>query len=1310
MLPSREEVAVIGMAGRLPGARSIDELWRNLTRGVESIRSFSREELVEAGVDPAVLGDPDYVNAGAVLDDADMFAASFFGYSPRDAELTDPQQRVFLECAWEALESAGYDAARCPGVVSVFAGIALNSYFQNNLMTRPELRPLLGQFQMTLGNEKDFLATRVAYKLNLRGPSLTVQTGCSTSLVATHLACQALLGGECDIAIVGGGRIRVPLSGGYRYVEGGVPSPDGHCRAFDARADGCVAGSGMAAVVLKRLSDAIRDGDLVHAVIRGSAINNDGGDKIGFTAPSVSGQAAVITQALAMADVSADSIGYLEAHGTGTALGDPIEIAALTQAYREHTARRGYCLIGSIKTNIGHLDAGAGVAGLIKAVLAVKHGEIPPSLHFERPNPHIDFAGSPFAVAAQLTLWDNGGRPRRAGVSSFGIGGTNAHLIVEQAPARAASPGSVLPQLLVVSAKTAAALDQASANLTAALRDAHEVNLADVAHTLQAGRSAFGHRRVVVARDAGEAARLLAAGDPQRVFSGVASGVAPSVVFLFPGGGAQYVEMGRELYERLPEYRTSIDRSCEAAQTILGMNLRCVLFPDERCRPQAGQMLEQPRLALAALFATELAVAQLLIALGIRPAAMLGHSMGEYVAACVAGVFTQEQGLALVAKRGELFETLADGAMLSVPLSEAELTPLLGSDVSIGAVNAPALCMASGPAAAIANLERRLADSGIDAQRIHIAVAAHSAMLDPILPEFDRFCRSVPLARPQLPFVSNLTGTWITGAQATDPAYWVQHLRQTVRFADGMNTLLSEPGRVFVETGPGRTLSGLARQQDVKTQQAWATIKHVKDADSDLATLLQGIGRLWLAGVPVNWERIHDGPRRRVSLPTYPFERTRHWIEPIVRAETGVVAAAPVVTAALEPIGRRIERRIEHSVETPRDASASRTQRLTQALKELLHDLSGVDIRALDERATFLELGFESLFLTQANAAVQRQFKVRTTFRQWFEQTPTISALAAFLDQKLPPDVPGAPAPDARPTEGPVAAPHGVEPLPATASAIGPWKPIDGRSSTGLTTGQLDHVRALIERYCRKTAGSKRMSEEQRTRLADPRSGANFRQIWKEMVYQIAVTHSRGSRLWDIDGNEFIDVTMGFSVNLFGFSPDFVTKAIARQLECGIEIGVLAPATRDVANAICEMTGVDRVCFVNTGSEANMAAIRAARTVTGRERIAVFAGAYHGISDEVLVKSIRANGQPRSVPVAPGIPPSMFTHVTVLDYGDAAAIEFLRCEGHDFAAVLVEPIQTRHPDLQPREFLHALRAVTEETGTALVFDEVVTGF
>jgi amino acid adenylation domain-containing protein len=1306
--PEREDVAVIGMAGRFPGARTVQEFWRNLREGIESVRSFTREELAACGVDPSVLDDPGYVNAGALLDDAEWFASSFFGYSPRDAELMDPQQRVFLECAWEALESAGYDPERCPGTVSVYAGIALDTYFQNNLLGHPELAPLVGQFQLTLGNEKDFVATRVAHKLNLRGAAFTVQSGCSTSLVATHLACQSLLSGECDLALVGGGRIRVPLHAGYHYLEGGVPSPDGHCRAFDADARGCVAGSGMAAVVLKRLSDAQRDGDVIHAVLRGSAINNDGGNKTGFTAPSVDGQSAAIQQALAMADVDAASIGYVEAHGTGTSLGDPIEIAALTRAYRKHTDRRGYCRIGSVKTNIGHLDAGAGVAGLIKAVLAVKHGEIPPSLNYRSPNPQIDFENSPFVVATSLEPWSDADGPRRAGVSSFGIGGTNAHVIVEQPPdVERLVPGRAA-QVLVLSAKSAGALDQSSANLADALRRDPSHDLADVAYTLQTGRSPFAHRRMLVSRTSASAVDLLESRDPVRVISGTARLEDPPIAFLFPGGGAQYPRMGLELYETEPVYRHALDRCLNHAPS--GPAVRPLLFPPDAELANAARELERPSRSLPALFATEFAVAERLKAFGIRPAAMLGHSMGEYVAACLAGVFTPEEGMALVAKRGELFETLPEGGMLSVPLPSRELAALLGPELSLGAVNGPEHCIASGPARAIDDLEARLFARGVDCTRIHISVAAHSSMLDPILDEFERFWRTIALRKPSIPFVSNLTGTWITDEQATDPTYWVRHLRCTVQFAAGMDTLLASPERLFLEVGPGRTLAGLARQQTVKTPSAFTTMRHPKEVASDVDVLLQAIGRLWVSGASINWRALHSpASRRRVGLPTYPFERMRHWIDP-VSVKRPVMPSLDMQGAAMTSA-----RPSAHELSTtPVMAEAGakpRRDRLVAELKAMLNGMSGVDMAQLDEHATFLALGFDSLFLTQATLALRRQYGVRITFRQLMEELRTIAAVAASLDGLLPQDGLHASPEPSRPAAQARAVPPTPHTLTPKHQPYNPYEPLaKGADSSSLTTEQRAHVDALISRYSKRSARSKQITQQYRQVLADPRTVAGFRSTWKEMIYPTVSTRSSGAYIWDADGNRSIDLMMGYGVNLFGHSPDFVVAAVRAQLERGFELGPQSELAGRIAELVTGLTGTERVTFCNTGSEAVLAAIRVARTVTGRSKIAIFAGSYHGLFDEVLTRSILVGGREQSVPLAPGIPRHMSRDVLVLPYGDPSALDAIRANAGELAAVLVEPVQSRRPDLQPAAFLRELRDVTTRADVPLVFDEMITGF
>ncbi|HEX2209901.1 MAG TPA: type I polyketide synthase, partial [Longimicrobium sp.] len=652
--PTGLEIAVVGMAGRFPGAPGVDALWANLRAGVESIRHFTDEELTAAGVPESLRTDPAYVPARGALAEVDRFDAAFFGFTPREAQVTDPQQRLFLEVAWEALEHAGYDAARVPGRVGVYAGTSMSSYYLN-LLSRPDVTAAAGEMAVHMGNDKDFLATRAAFKMGLEGPAVVVQTACSTSLVAVHLACQALLGGDCEMALVGGSAVVAHQHAGYLYQEGAIRSPDGRCRAFDAQARGTVGGSGVAVAALKRLEDALADGDTVHAVILGSAINNDGSAKIGFTAPRVEGQAAAIRAAHAAADVDPATITYVEAHGTGTELGDPIEIEALTRAFRAGTDRTGFCAIGSIKTNIGHLDVAAGIAGLIKTTLALRTGEIPPSLHFTRPNPQIDFASSPFYVNTTLAKWTPpAGVPRRAGVSSFGIGGTNAHVVMEQAPAVAPSPApSRAEQLLVLSARTETALDAAARRLAAHLEQNPEQALADVAWTLQQGRRAFAHRRAVVARTHAEAAQALA--DVGRGVAGRAGSEAPAAVFLFPGQGAQYAGMARGLHEREPVFREELDRCAGILRPLLGLDLRDAIFSDDADR------LKQTALTQPALFAVEYAIAKQWMAWGITPESMIGHSVGEYVAACLAGVFSLEDALALVAERGRLMQSPALG-------------------------------------------------------------------------------------------------------------------------------------------------------------------------------------------------------------------------------------------------------------------------------------------------------------------------------------------------------------------------------------------------------------------------------------------------------------------------------------------------------------------------------------------------------------------------------------------------------------------------------------------------------------------------
>jgi acyl transferase domain-containing protein/thioesterase domain-containing protein/acyl carrier protein len=880
---SGAEIAVVGMAGRFPGADDVDTFWENIRDGVESIQRYSDDELRATGVDEAMLRNPNYIKAGAPLNNMEMFDAGFFGFGPRDAAIMDPQHRHFLEVCWEALEHAGYDPARFEGSVGVFGGSGMNAYMPYNLFSNPDLMQSVGLFLIRhTGNDKDFMTTRVSYLLNLKGPSVNVQTACSTSLVAIHLGVQSLLNRETDMVLAGGVTIEMPHHRGYVYHEGEILSPDGHCRAFDAKSKGTVFGSGVGVVVLKRLEDAILAGDSVHAVIKGSAINNDGSGKVNYLAPSVDGQAASITEALALAGVEADTVSYVETHGTGTPIGDPIEVTALTQAFRTYTDKRNFCGIGSLKTNIGHLDTAAGVASFIKAVQALKHKQLPPSLNFEKPNPMIDFENSPFYVNARLQDWKTNGTPRRAGVSSLGVGGTNAHIVLEEAPELDASGESRHVQLLMLSAKSGTALDNMSANLVAYFRKHPDINLADAAYTLQVGRQHFNHRRIVAVHDVEDAINALESRDAKRVISHSISEQEPSVVFMFAGGGAQYPNMGRELYETEPVYRDTVDECLRLLKNYLKDDLKPLMFPDEAHLEQAASTLERATYALPALFITEYALAKLWMSWGVQPAAMTGHSLGEYTAACLAGVMSLKDALSIVTLRGVLFDTLPEGAMLSVPLGEDELRPLLNDQISIGAINAPGLCMASGSVQAIHELETQLAAQGIQARRLKISVAAHSHMLEPVLEKFHQGVAAIKLNKPTMPYITNVTGTWVKAEDVIDPAYWVRHLRNTVRFADGVTELLKEPNRVFLEVGPGNTLVALARMQMPKNaKQFISSLRHPQDNVSDLQFFLTALGQLWLNGYRVSWDAFYaDERRHRIPLPTYPFDHQRYWIEP----------------------------------------------------------------------------------------------------------------------------------------------------------------------------------------------------------------------------------------------------------------------------------------------------------------------------------------------------------------------------------------------------------------------------------------------
>jgi amino acid adenylation domain-containing protein len=1380
-------VAIIGMAGRFPGARSVEELWRNLCAGVESISFFSAAEMEACGVSRDLLRQPGYVPAKGVVADVDLFDHEFFGTSARLAQVMDPQQRLFLECAWEALEDAGYDPDLYPGSIGIYAGSAPSTYLMHHVLPNYPRIANLGEIQITTANDKDYLPTLASYKLNLHGPSLAVQTACSSSLVAVHLACQSLLGNECDMALAGGVSIKFPERSGYLYQEGSILSPDGHCRPFDARAQGTVSSSGLGLVVLKRYEDAVADGDSIRAVLLGSAINNDGARKIGFTAPSMDGQAQVIAEALAVAGVDPATIGSIEAHGTGTSLGDPIEVAALRRVFAVPRAAGELCALGSIKSNLGHLDTAAGVAGLIKAVLSLHHGMIPPSLHFESPNPALELGDGPFFVNDRLREWRSASGLRRAGVSSFGVGGTNAHVVLEEAPLQTALPAQRPWHVLVVSARSAAALEIAGRRLADHLERNPEIDLADVAYTLQVGRRAFDHRRALVCRDTASA-RMELARPGGRTRHERHRG--RPVAFLFPGQGAQYPGMAGELYAEEPVFRTEVDRCCDFIAASVGTDLRRLVFPPPGEETEAAGRLSETVNAQPALFVIEYALAQLWKSLGVKPQAMIGHSLGEIVCACVSGVFRLEDALQLVVARGRLMQSLPRGVMLSVGLPPADLEPLLDSRIALAAVNAGDRCVLAGESAAMADLESDLMSRGVSLRRLETSHAFHSPMMEPVQTALADLVGRLKLGAPKIPWISNVTGTWITPEEAVDPGYWAQHIRCTVRFAGGLAALLQQD-QALLEVGPGTTLGSLARR--VAAGRDLPIVSSLPDASPSrpqIPHLLDSLADLWLSGVAIDWKAFHyREPRRRVPLPTYPFEGQRAWLESARPAASAGSALHESESRPPESLAVHEEVRvaeIEAAVAADIASVSVRQGRILSILGEIVSDLLGIPAERIDIDLPFLEVGVDSLILIQASQVIHQRFGVKLSLAQLLEEHTTLSLVAAALDRELPPDAfaqapAAAPVPQPEPVPAPLPAraeapppdvafalpPSALQqivseqlqlmsrqidllrnatglpaaspevpaaalagaapafpPAPAREPAAKPNEPAPAAGATALhpfaagpvlsetkdlSTRQRRHLEALISRYCARTAESKRRTREHRPHLAENRASVGFRMRWKEMVYPLIVERSAGSRIWDLDGNEYVDLAMGFSVHLFGHSPEFVVKALEEQMRKGLQLGPQSDLAGEVASTISRMTGMERVTFTNSGTEAVMTALRLARAVTGRTRIALFDGSYHGSFDGVLARRAGSGGQ-RSLPSSPGVPRGMIDDMMVLDYGSPAALDALRAVGGELAAVLVEPVQSRRPGLQPREFLRQLRRLTEEVGAALIFDEVVTGF
>jgi amino acid adenylation domain-containing protein len=1048
------DVAIVGMAGRFPGARDLDELWTNLCEGRETVTFFGRDEL-DPQVPASDRQDPRYVPARGVLEAADWFDAAFFGISPSEAELMDPQLRVFLEVAWEAFENAGIVGEDVPGLVGVWAGMGNNFYYPLNVLTRPDKLAIMGEIAAEIGNEKDHIAPRVSHKLNLTGPSLSVHTACSTTLVVIENAYQALVSQQVDVALAGGVDVRTPQKSGQRYEEGGIFTIDGHCRPFDAAATGTMFGEGAGAVVLKRLDDALRDGDTVYAVIKGAAVNHDGSRKVSYLAPSVDGQARVIAAALAIADVNPDTITMVEAHGTATPVGDPIEVEALTRVFRAYTQRRRYCALGSIKGNFGHATTAAGIAGLIKATLALRHRTIPPTLHFTKPNARIDFESSPFFVADKLRAWEPSGTVRRAAVSSFGFCGTNAHAILEEAPPTEAASAPTRPlQLVLASARSPEALAATAEALGRSLRGASSAQLADAAYTTHVGRKRHELRRCAVVGPGEDALIALTSEAGHSVASLRSDATAPAVAFVLPGQGAQHVNMGLALYRNEPRFRDAIDACAEKLEPHLGRDLRALLFPSEADADNARALLSETIYTQPAIFSVSYATATLFMHWGVHPTSVIGHSIGEFVAATLAGVMDLHDALRLVATRGKLMQGLASGSMLAVRLGAQRLLDRLPAGIDLAADNAPEACVLAGPTGAVDRLAEELAAEGVLCRKLATSHAFHSSMMDPVVEPFRRAVESVGLSPPRLAFVSTVTGDHVEAADVTSSDYWARHIRSPVLFSPALKQLLGDGQRVLLDCGPGRSSSTLALQHrpkgparskraDPHENEGPARSKRAdpnenegparsKRADpnenegpgrvvaamsdrsapgDDQRSALLGLGSLWLHGCCIDWTAFHEGEkRRRIAIPTYRFQRQRYWIEPGDRREPAIEssrasqdeppATAPCLSSA--------------SCAPARTARATTEDETTGVLRQLIEELLGEAVDDFDENKSFVAMGLDSILLTQLARAIRMRTGVEVTFRQLLQQYQTLRLLGdAVRSQRSRDAVPAAkPAPE----------------------------------------------------------------------------------------------------------------------------------------------------------------------------------------------------------------------------------------------------------------------------------------------------------
>jgi amino acid adenylation domain-containing protein len=1375
---SVQTVAVIGMACQMPGADDVDEFWDNLQNGVESISFFTEEDL-SSELEQALISNPNYVKAKGVIKDCDKFDADFFGISPLEATVMDPQQRLMLQTAWHALEDAGacVDVDRLR--IGVFVGANWARYYQQYVLPNNDIKKRFGSFNAGLANEADFLSTRLSYKLNLKGPSVNIFTACSTGLVAIAQACAAIENGDCEVAIAGGVSVSIPVNSGYLYQEGGMLSKDGHCRPFDADGSGTTFNDGVGCIVLKRLDLAKKDKDVIRAIVKGYAINNDGKEKASFTAPSFAGQVSVYEEALDRSGIDPQTVNFIETHGTATPLGDPIEVRALANVYSHHDRKiANKCAIGSVKSNIGHTIHAAGTAGFIKAVKAVETGKIPPTLHYKTANTKLELDKTRFYVNSKLEDWPVSDIPRRAAVSSLGVGGTNAHVVIEEyrKPSDSAessndsSRNSRLP--LFLSARNEQSLDELINAYTDYLSKYNEtLSLLPLSHASLTTRKHFECRAMVFG-DSPEGL-LKSLRERKRLTLGHANtGKARKKIFMFTGQGSQRTGMGRWLYETDIGFRDIVDQGLRYLSESNAIDLYSIVYPDAE-DDQSPSLLTQTKYAQPALYLYEYALAKSLISRGCIPDSLIGHSIGEFAAAAIAGVFTFEDGLNLVSVRGELMQQQPPGKMLAVMAPEEEVNDLVGQSISVAAVNAPDRIVLSGDENSIQGVFEKLSKKGLTCSVLHTSHAFHSMMMEPVVKKFEQALSKVTFNKPLMPIVSTVTGKMLSEKEVMDIAYWSGQLRKPVRFSDAIDYVRSINDSnclAYIEVGPGVTLTSLVGRNNNKDNLVVPATPGSALNDEQRYELEACFEKLWVSGFEIDWFRnfsvVHP---EKVRLPGYRFDKQRHWLG---SSEEGVNVSQTTT---------KINKRKVKKLKEVRMSPSEHRNNIKGKIIELLETVTGYDLSDIDSQQDFSEAGLDSLLLTQAVTDIESEFSLGITFRNLMEDYTSVDLLTEHVAGKIAPKTDGSEVfveevPDTACCEDMhlqsieslgvsndqtsdftkklfqeqlrimemqlrVLSGGAVEPGGLTVNNENRDSKIAGISNSsyadlktdakqepdidkprhspgtrisklkvgggGLTSVQKEWVDGIFEKYQQKYASSKAYAQKHRKYLADPRTVSGFTPECKEITFPIVTNASKGSKIWDIDGNELIDTANGFGPIFFGHSPSFVTEAVIEQMQKGIETGPQSPLAGEVASLFCELTGNERCGFASTGSEAVLGAMRLARTVSGRSKIIRFDGSYHGIFDEVVS---RPGKNYAALPGAPGIPRESLSNVLVLPWGDQESLRFIKEISSELAAVLVEPVQSRLPEFHDEAYLKDLRAITEQHDVALILDEVVTGF